>query len=247
MRFHAGKARRLRMPSALPAATALLAALGSRGVGAWLGDLAEPALCCCGGVSGEREEEALARLVGLLRRRPLEDFAVQVIGFVGISGRRGNPARWTRAWAATHGAWAASAVASACRSSSSALRRSPFARATAPSPARAERGVVAEPDSLGELERAPVRIHGGCLFPASLGRPRFEQHDRGAERLVADHVRMTAGDRDRRSHGRDIVGMRRADCANEAARCHALVVSSLLECRGRVQSAIVAARSASPD
>jgi hypothetical protein len=109
-----------------------------------------------------------------------------------------------------------------------------------------ERRVVAEPDSPGELERAPVRIHRGRVFPASLGRPRFEQQHRGAKRVVSDRVRVTAGDRGRRGDGRDVAGVRRTDRANEAARCDAPVVSAASNAAA-ASSAIVAARSTSPD
>ena len=119
-------------------------------------------------------------------------------------------ASWTRAWAATHGAWAASAVASAWRWSSSASRRSPLASAIDPSAGERERGVVAEPDAAGELERAPVRIHRGRAVLAPLGHPRLEQQPGDAERVVADRVRVTADDRRHRGDGRDVAGVRRA-------------------------------------
>ena len=132
--------------------------------------------------------------------------------------------------AATTVAWAASAVArlplELLGLAQIAVRESDRSES-----GESERRVVAEPDSPGELERA-LRIHRGRVFRV-LGRPRFEQQHR-AKRVVSDRVRMTAGDRGPRGDGRDVAGVRRTDCANEAARRDAPVVSSRLERGGRV-------------
>ena len=171
---------------------------------------------------------------GRLHRRPLEDLAVQAIGFVGVSGRRGDPSELDTCL----GRDPRRLGCLGCRKrlplellglAQIAVRESDRAES-----GESERRVVAEPDSPGELERAPVRIRRGRLFPASLGRPRLEQQHRGAKRVVADRVRVTAGDRGRRGDGRDVAGVRRTDRANEAARCDAPVVSGRLERGGRV-------------
>ena len=168
-----------------------------------------------------------------LHRRPPETSRYRRSASSAFPDAAAIRARWTRAWAATNVAWAASAVASACRWSSSALRRSPFARAIAPSPARAN--AAWSPNPIRPASSNARRYAStAAASPRVLGRPRFEQQHRGAKRVVSDRVRMTAGDRGPRGDGRDVAGVRRTHCANEAARRDAPVVSSRLERGGRV-------------
>ena len=113
--------------NALPGAAALLPAHVSAVSGARLGDLGEPALGRRRRVAGERDEEALARLV-----RPLRPSTTRGPRGTGdrLRPRFRTPRRSARAGHAPGPrpsvAWAASAVASACRSSSSAWCRSPL-------------------------------------------------------------------------------------------------------------------------
>ena len=103
-----------------------------------------------------------------------------------------------------------------------------------PEPREGERRVVAEADASRNLERATVSLNRGRAVLPSLRRPCLEEQRRYAKRVVADRVRMSARCRRQRRDRRDVAGLRRADRADDAARCNPPIVPGRLERGGRV-------------
>ena len=199
-----------------------------------LGDLREPEQRSRGGAAGERDEEALTRLVRSLQLRPLEHRAVEAFGGIGVPGRRGDARELDACVGRDPGR-----VGRLGGRKRLPLELLGLVQVAARERARAECGererrVVAEPDARRELERAPVCLHRGRAVLPPLRHPRLEQQPRDAERVVPDRVRVAE---DRRRHGGDrgdVPGARRASRADEAARRGAPVVPCRLERRARV-------------
>ena len=191
----------------------------------------QPALCCGGRVAGKRDEEALACLVRPLRVDRSRTSRYRRWASSVFPDAAAIRASWTRACAATQGAWAVG-----CRKrlplellglAQIAVRDSDRSKSSEPNAAWSP-NPVRPPSSNARLYASAAASSSPRSSATTFG------NSAGHEtRRIRAHP-VTAGDRGHRGDRRDVAGVRRPHCANEAARCYAPVVSSRLERGPRV-------------